>query len=119
MVSYRACPLATGTGLAINFLLAILVDHTVVMGLLEGEIHAVIIVVAGTNAVFEVLNIEGVNEDAFTLESPMTCARRTQPFTTDAIRTDDLVWFSRFGAVCEQDTETLFWLIGPPVAALV
>ena len=43
----------------------------------------------------------------------------SQPFTTDAIRTDDLVWFSRFGAVCEQDTETLFWLIGPPVAGLI
>ena len=77
MVSYRACPLATGTGITINFLLAILVEHTVVMGLLEGEIHADIIVVAGTNAVFEVLNCEGIDEDAFTLESPMTCARRT------------------------------------------
>ena len=77
MVSYRACPLATGTGITIIFLITILVEHTVVMGLLEGEIHAHIIVVAGTNAVFEVLNYEGIDEDAFTLESPMTCARRT------------------------------------------
>ena len=80
MVSYRAFSFATGTGITIKFLLAILVENTVVVGLLKGVIHALIIVIAGTNAVFEVLNVKGINKDAFTLECPMTYTRRTPEY---------------------------------------
>ena len=72
--------MATGAGITINFLFTILVDHTVVVGLLKGVIHALVIVVAGTNAVFEVINCEGIYEDAFTLECPMAYTRRTPKY---------------------------------------
>ena len=77
MVSGRALPLATGTGFAFNGILTAFVENTVIVGLFKGEPHALLNITAGLKTVFEVLNIEGVNEDAFTLESPMTCARRT------------------------------------------
>ena len=40
----------------------------------------------------------------------------SQPFTTDTIRAYGLVWWSRCGAVCEQDTEILNWFKWPPIA---
>ena len=80
MVSYRAQPLATGTGITIIFHITILVEHTVVVGLLEGVPHADVIVIAGLNAVFEICNFEGIDEDAFTLECPMTFTSRTPEY---------------------------------------
>ena len=90
MVSYRAFPLPTGTGIAINFLLTILVEHTVVVGLLEGVVHARIIVIAGANAVFEVLNVKGINKDAFTLECPMAYTRRTPKYRKSVGKSQDI-----------------------------
>ena len=48
-----------------------------VVGLFKGVPLAVIIVTAGFNAIFEVSDLEGVDEVTFTLESPMTITSRT------------------------------------------
>ena len=51
-----------------------------VVGLLEGVPHADVIVIAGFNAVFEEINFKGIDEDALTLECPVTFTRRTPEY---------------------------------------
>ena len=77
MVSSRALPLATGTGFTFIFHLTTFVENTVIVGLFEGEPHALRIVAAGLKAVLEVFHLEGIDEDAFALECPMTFTGRT------------------------------------------
>ena len=77
MVSYRALPLATGAGITGHCVLTTLIENTVIVGLFEGEPHALGNVAAGLKAVLEVLNFEGINEDVLALECPMTFTGRT------------------------------------------
>ena len=77
MISYRARPLATGTGITGQCVLTTLIENTMIVGLFEGEPQTLRNVTAGLNAVLEVLNFKGINEDTFTLECPMTFASRT------------------------------------------
>ena len=77
MVSSRALPLASGTGFAFKLRLTTFVENTVIVGLFEGEPHALGNVAAGLKAVLEVLNFEGINEDVLALECPMTFTGRT------------------------------------------
>ena len=83
MIASRALPLATGAGFAFHLDLTIFIENTVIMGLFKGEPHALGIVTAGTKAVLEVGNFEGIDEDAFAFECPMTFTRRTT--TTESI----------------------------------
>ena len=76
MVSYRALPLATGAGFTFLLHLTTFVENTVVVGLFEGEPHALGNVTAGLKAVLKVLNFEGINEDVLALECPMTFTGR-------------------------------------------
>ena len=77
MVSYRARPLATGAGITGHCILTTFVENTVIVGLFKGEPHALGIVTAGLKAVLDMINFEGIDEDAFTLECPMTFTGRT------------------------------------------
>ena len=77
MVSYRALPLATSAGITGHCLLTTLIENTVIVGLFEGEPHALGNVATGLKAVLEVLNFKGVNEDVLALERPMTFTGRT------------------------------------------
>ena len=77
MVSYRALPLTTGAGITGLCLHTIFIENTVIVGLFESEPHALRNITARLNAVLEVLNFKGINEDPFTLECPMTFASRT------------------------------------------
>ena len=77
MVSGRALPLATGAGFAFNCILTAFVENTVIVGFFKGEPHALLNITAGLKTVFEVLNVEGINEDAFTFECLVTFTRRT------------------------------------------
>ena len=52
-----------------------------VVGLFEGEPHALSDITAGHKAVLEVLNFEGINEDVLALECPMTFTGRTAGVT--------------------------------------
>ena len=70
-------PLATGAGIAGICLLTIFIQNTVIVGLFEGEPHALGNINAGRNAVLRVSNFEGINEVAYALECPMTFASRT------------------------------------------
>ena len=76
MVSSRALPLASGTGFTFKLRLTTFVENTVIVGLFEGEPHALGNVAAGLKAVLEVLNFEGINEDVLALECPMTFTGR-------------------------------------------
>ena len=77
MVSSRALPLASGTGFAFKLRLTTFVENAVIVGLFEGEPHALGNVAAGLEAVLEMINFEGIDENAFTLECPMTFTGRT------------------------------------------
>ena len=77
MVSYRALPLATGAGFTFLLHLTTFVENTVIVGLFEGEPHALGNIAAGLEAVLEMINFEGIDENAFTLECPMTFTGRT------------------------------------------
>ena len=48
-----------------------------IVGLFEGEPHALGNVATGLKAVLEVLNFKGINEDVLALECPMTFTGRT------------------------------------------
>ena len=76
MVSSRALPLASGTGFAFKLRLTTFVENAVIVGLFEGEIHALSNITAGLQAVLEVLNFKGINEDVLALECPMTFTGR-------------------------------------------
>ena len=77
MISYRARPLATGTGITGQCVLTTLIENTMIVGLFEGEPHAVGMITASLKAVLEVLNFKGINEDVLALECPMTFTGRT------------------------------------------
>ena len=78
MVSYRALPLATSAGITGHCLLTTLIENTVIVGLFEGEPHAVGMITAGLKAVLKMINIiEGIDEDVLALECPMTFTSRT------------------------------------------
>ena len=77
MVSSRALPLASGTGFAFKLRLTTFVENAVIVGLFEGEPHALGNVTTGLKAVLEVLNFKGINEDVLALERPMTFTGRT------------------------------------------
>ena len=77
MVSSRALPLASGTGFAFKLRLTTFVENAVIVGLFEGEPHALGNVATGLKAVLEVLNFQGINEDVLALERPMTFTGRT------------------------------------------
>ena len=76
MVSYGALPLATGAGITGHCVLTTLIENTVIVGLFEGEPHALCIITAGLKAVLKIINIEGIDEDALALECPMTFTGR-------------------------------------------
>ena len=48
-----------------------------IVGLFEGEPHALGNVATGLKTVLEVLNFKGINEDVLALECPMTFTGRT------------------------------------------
>ena len=83
MVSGRTLPLATGAGFTFLLLLTTFVENTVIVGLFEGEPHALGIVTTGLKAVLEMINLEGIDEDAFALECPMTFTGRTAGIEID------------------------------------
>ena len=77
MVPGRAIPLASGTGFAFKLRLTAFIENAVIVGLFEGEPHALGNVATGLKAVLEVLNFQGINEDVLALECPMTFTGRT------------------------------------------
>ena len=77
MVSYRAVPITTCTSITGYFLRAILVENTVVVGLLKCVCHTIVGIIAGLNAVLDVRNSVRVYEVANTLGCPMTFTRWT------------------------------------------
>ena len=78
MVSSRALPLASGTGFAFKLRLTAFIENAVIVGLFEGEPHAVGMITAGLKAVLKMINIiEGIDEDVLALECPMTFTSRT------------------------------------------
>ena len=78
MISYRASPLATGTGITGQCVLTTLIENTMIVGLFEGEPHAVGMITASLKAVLKMINIiEGIDEDVLALECPMTFTSRT------------------------------------------
>ena len=76
MVPCRALPLASGTGFTFKLRLTAFIENAVIVGLFEGEIHALGNVAAGLQAVLEVLNFEGIDEDVLAFECPMTFTGR-------------------------------------------
>ena len=60
MVSYRAVPITNSTSITGYFLRAILIENTVVVGLLKCVCHTPIGIVAGLNTVLNVIKSERV-----------------------------------------------------------
>ena len=77
MISYRAVPRTSGTSIALIFHITVLIENTVVVGLLKGVPHAHFIIRTSLDAVFKVRYYERVDKVALTLERIMTFTSRT------------------------------------------